>query len=164
MDDADIPEPAYDADDLEAVAADRAEEAEAEAGKKPKRTGDRTPTELDRRIGRWIAHFRVEAGYSLRGLAPILTARTPLAKWGASRINATELADGRATYDDVHEILHGLNVEPVVFYQKAGLIKLPASTLDMLEIDPAIDDFDRESLMVAYRRAVQAHRQATTKR
>lgn len=148
------PPEGYDDEDIAAIAASPPDEDDP---KDP--DGKRPPTELDKRIGQCIRVYR-EAykpkKLSLATLGQRINDRTgPDDKWYATRILRLETGERRATYDDVHAILGELGVNTTEFYVAAGLITLPATTVDMLAVDTRIAIEDRNLIARDYHRAIE---------
>ncbi|MPY95970.1 MAG: helix-turn-helix domain-containing protein [Acidimicrobiia bacterium] len=120
------------------------------AGRGEGKRGDRSITELDRRIGGWVRHNREAIGISMRDLAAQLTARHPQAPWQESRVKRVELAQSRLTYDDVHAILDALGVSPTLVYQQAELVERSSTTEQAILADPELSSRDRGVLLRTY--------------
>lgn len=113
--------------------------------------GERQATELDRHIGTWARHHREAAGLSLAALAERLTARTPQAPWGETRIRRIEQGVMQARYNDVHLLLDELGVPLTLFYRETGIVTLPDTAEEAILSDHHLDARARSRLAAAYR-------------
>lgn len=139
-----------DAEDMD----DDTDEADNGADPGPKKKsawGDRSPTELDRRIGDQLKELR--GPLSRDKVCDDLSELYPASTWEPNRLRRIEIAKYRNTFSDVHTLLDYYKVRPAVFYQQVGAISFDDDLESRIENDPHIDPGTRRSMLAGYRAA-----------
>jgi transcriptional regulator with XRE-family HTH domain len=138
----------YDEEDVRAVLADDHDDDE------PTGRGDRSPTELDKLLGKTIRELRNRRPKTaLAPLAARLTPMTPDEPWYVKRIQRLELGERRISVNDLDVILRGLGITWLEFMRAAELVRVPNTTKDCIAVDPTLDSRARRDVLNFYKLA-----------
>jgi hypothetical protein len=139
-----------DTEDMDDDTDDEAADNGTDPGPKKKSAwGDRSPTELDKAIGRKLKELR--GPYSRDKVCDDLTALHPESPWEPNRLRRIEIAKYRNTFADVHTLLDYYRVRPIVFYQQVGAIDFDDTTVGRIETDPYLSPDVRDTILMIYR-------------
>lgn len=118
--------------------------------------GDRSATDLDRRVGATVRHFRDDVVKLTRDeVNAILNTRFPREPWDEARLARIEAGTKRLTLVDVWRVIEAMGVSPALFGQKAGLYRVPVGVEEAILADPNLGSLDRQALVFNYQDAVR---------
>ncbi len=92
-----------------------------------------------------------ERGWYAQNLANAVTPTEPDDVWDRTRAIRFLAPLRRFTVTEVAELIAGLRISPLVFYEEAGIVEVPDNTESYIENDVHLESGDRKTMARQYR-------------